>query len=217
MSGKLVVIEGSDSSGKTTQLELLCERLTQEGIPFRKIVFPRYENDSSMLARMYLNGEFGSDPGSVNAYAASIFFAADRYASYVSDWGEFYKNGGLVVCHRYTTANAIHQADKLKEPERSDYLGWLFDFEYKRMGIPAPDTVIFLDMPPETAEALLEKRNEGKVSDIHESNKEYLRECYEVSKLCAKRFGWVSVPCVQNGLLRSREEIHREIYRIINE
>lgn len=215
MSGRLFVIEGSDSSGKSTQLELLCERLDREKTVYRKIIFPRYQNDSSMLARMYLNGEFGHDPSDVNAYAASVFFAADRYASYAADWGQFYRDGGLVLCHRYTTANAIHQAVKLSEPERSDYLDWLFDFEYRRMGIPEPDGVIFLDMPPDVARVLLKKRNEGSKGDIHENNGEYLARCYEVSKFCAGHYGWIQVDCVRDGALRSREDIHEDIFSII--
>ena len=215
MSGRLLVIEGSDASGKTTQLDMLCKRLEREGTSFRQIVFPRYENDSSMLARMYLNGEFGSDPSDVNAYTASVFFAADRYASYKTDWGSYFEDGGLIICHRYTTANAIHQASKLEECEREAFLDWLFDFEYSKMGIPRPSEVIFLDMPPSVTRELMAVRNRGKTADIHESDTAYLEKCYELSRLCAKKYGWITISCASEGRPLPREEIHERIYKII--
>lgn len=215
MTGRLFVIEGSDASGKSTQLDMLCDRLARENTPFRKIVFPRYEEDSSMLARMYLSGRFGTDPSDVNAYAASVFFAVDRFASYAADWGAFYRAGGLILCHRYTTANAIHQAVKLEGEERCGFLDWLFDFEYVRMGIPKPDGVLFLDMPPAYSLELMRERNVGTQGDIHENNAEYLKKCYEVSKQCAERYGWTTVDCVRGNTLRSREQIADEIYNIV--
>jgi dTMP kinase len=215
MSGRLFVIEGSDSSGKSTQLDLICDRLERNGTPFRKIVFPRYENQSSALVKMYLNGRFGNRPEDVNAYAASSFFAVDRYASYKADWGDFYESGGLVICHRYTTANAIHQAAKLKERERGAFLDWLFDFEYEKMGIPAPSSVIFLDMPPDIARGLMAERNRGRKADIHEADLFYLEKCYEISKLCAKKYGWITVSCTEDKRLLSKEDIHQKIFKII--
>ena len=106
--GKLIVIEGTDGSGKSTQFRLLTERLAGEGREFRQLVFPQYAEPSSALIRMYLAGEFGTNPSDVNAYAASTFFAVDRYASYKKVWGKWYEDGGLVVSDRYTTSNAVH-------------------------------------------------------------------------------------------------------------
>ena len=147
--GKLIVIEGLDGSGKSTQLELLPKNLEKAGILCKSVSFPDYESDSSALVKMYLSGEFGSKPEDVNAYAASCFYAVDRYASYKSKWGEYYDNGGIIVSGRYTTSNAVHQASKLSEDHWQDFLSWLYDFEYKKIGIPKPDLVIFLDMPTE--------------------------------------------------------------------
>ena len=142
MQGKLIVFEGIDGSGKSTQFKLLTERLEKEGVPFRKVVFPRYKESSSSLLRSYLSGEFGSEPGDVNAFAASTFFFVDRFASYKSDWGEYYKNGGTIICDRYTTSNAIHQGAKLPENELNDFLDWLYDFEFRLMELPRPDFVV---------------------------------------------------------------------------
>ena len=133
--GKLIVIEGTDGSGKSTQFRLLTQRLENENIAFQKIVFPQYSEPSSALIRMYLGGEFGTNPSDVNAYAASTFYAIDRYASYKKIWGQWYEQGGLVVCDRYTTSNAVHQASKEPEETRQAFLKWLYDFEYDRLGL----------------------------------------------------------------------------------
>ena len=126
--GKLIVFEGTDGSGKATQTELLCRTLTEQGVPFRRLSFPRYSEESSALIRLYLGGAFGSHPDDVNAYAASTFYAVDRYASYKKVWGEWYERGGLVLADRYTTSNAIHQASKVPQEEREDFFRWLYDF-----------------------------------------------------------------------------------------
>ena len=136
MSGKLIVFEGTDGSGKATQAKLLCETLAQRGIAYREIDFPRYGNPFAEPANLYLHGALGNRPGDVNAYAASVLYAVDRFASYKEDWGGFYEEGGIVVANRYTTSNAVHQASKLPEGERQAFLDWLFDLEYGRMGLP---------------------------------------------------------------------------------
>ena len=149
MNGKLIVLEGTDASGKSTQFARLCKALDDRGITYHRLVFPRYQEESSALIRMYLDGQFGNKPDDVSAYTASTFFAVDRYASYRTEWKEIYENGGLILADRYTTSNAVHQASKLPQKEQQAFLDWMFDFEYRIMGIPAPDTVFFLDMPTE--------------------------------------------------------------------
>ena len=153
MAGKLIVFEGTDGSGKSTQFKLLCQRLDQEGVPFRRLVFPQYQEPSSALLRMYLNGEFGSHPSDVNPYAASTFYAVDRYASWKKVWGDYYQAGGLVLSDRYTTSNAVHQASKLPEDQWEGFFQWLFDFECSKLGLPFPDQVFYLDMPTQRASA----------------------------------------------------------------
>ncbi len=190
--GKLIVFEGVDGSGKSTQYKLLCDRLKRQGISFRSLVFPRYSEPSSALIRMYLAGEFGDKPGDVNAYAASAFFAVDRYASYVQDWREFYLNGGLVVTDRYTTSNAVHQASKLPPEEREGFLHWLFEFEYRYRGLPAPDLVRFVDVDLSTSLAHLRKRESetDTSADIHERDNVYLDASISAARTAAKLYNW---------------------------
>ena len=217
MRGRLIVLEGTDGSGKATQTGLLAERLKKAGCPVRQLSFPRYDQDSSMLVRMYLGGAFGTDPQSVNAYAASTFYAVDRYASYKQDWGAYYEDGGLVLTDRYTTSNAVHQASKLSGKERKTYLDWLFDFEYRLMGLPAPDLVIYLDVPTELSAALRRLREEktGTHADIHEADEAYLRRCRESGRQVADYAGWRRLDCAREGRMRPPEEIHEEIWRLV--
>jgi len=213
MQGKLIVIEGLDGSGKGTQAELLYNALLKAGVKVRKISFPNYESDSSALVRMYLNGDFGRNPGDVNAYAASSFYAADRYAGYKQDWGKFYHEGGVIVADRYTTSNAVHQCSKLPEEEWDTFLDWLFDYEYCLMGIPAPDVVIYLRVDPTISQKLMTGRYNGDEAkkDIHESNLDYMNSSRKAAEYCARRLGWKIIHCVCNGVMRSIEEICGEI------
>jgi len=212
--GKLIVIEGSDGSGKTTQLNMLCQALDEKGRRYRKLEFPCYAEESSALVRLYLSGAMGSRPGDVNAFAASSFYAVDRYASYKQHWEQDYRDGMLFVSGRYTTSNAIHQGSKLSGQERIDYWNWLFDYEYRMLQLPKPDAVIFLDVPFEvTAENI---RRRAAQTDIHESDTDYLRQCYECSVQAAETFGWLRIPCIANQAFRSPEDIHGEILETLN-
>lgn len=213
MPGKLIVLEGTDGSGKSTQFQLLCGALEGRGREFRRLVFPRYEEESSALIRLYLGGAFGSRPGDVNAYAASAFYAVDRYASYRQDWGTFYESGGLVLSDRYTTSNAVHQGSKLPEEERPGFWTWLEEFEYDKLGLPRPDVVLWMDMPVERAVENLRRREADTHTraDIHEVDREYLRACYEAERQAAAHYGWRRVPCMDGDRLRGVEEIHEEI------
>lgn len=215
--GKLIVIEGTDGSGKSTQFRLLTSRLEQEQIPFQKLVFPRYSEPSSALIRMYLGGEFGTSPNSVNAYAASTFYAVDRYASYKMDWGEWYENGGLVVSDRYTTSNAVHQASKEPEEGRKAFLSWLYDLEYGKLGLPRPDLILYLDVPTDFTETMMRRREQDTHThaDIHEQDLAYLAACRRCGKAAAEFYGWKVIQCVADGKMRAIEDIHEEIYRLV--
>ncbi len=214
MSGKLIVFEGTDGSGKATQSELLCRRLETEGRAFRKITFPRYGKPSAAMVEEYLHGNLGKHPGDVNAYAASLFYAMDRYASWKQDWGTFYEDGGLIVADRYTTSNAVHQASKLPEEERKAYLDWLFDLEYRLLGLPAPDMVVYLDMPTELTEKMMRKREavSGTQADIHEQDEAYLRRCRENANEVARLCGWTVIRCGRDGAPRTIEDIQGEVW-----
>ena len=217
MRGQLIVFEGTDGSGKATQTQLLYDRLCRAGREVRKLNFPRYDQDSSMLVRMYLAGAFGSRPDDVNAYAASSFYAVDRYASYKQDWGRYYEEGGLVLTDRYTTSNAVHQAGKLPPGERRAYLDWLFHYEYDLLGLPRPDLVIYLDLPVELSRALRRQREEstGTHADIHEADEAYLRACRDNAAQVVAYGGWHRIDCSAGGAVRTVEDIHREVWRLV--
>lgn len=215
--GKLIVIEGTDGSGKSTQFRELSRHLEQDGQLFKHLVFPRYQEESSSLIRMYLGGQFGSSPSDVNAYAASTFYAVDRYASYKMDWGKWYQEGGLVLSDRYTTSNAVHQTAKEPKEHQDAFLHWLYDLEYEKMGLPMPDLVIYLDVPTDYTEKLLRHREQdtNTQADIHEQDTAYLASCRESGRKAAKYYGWHVVSCVQDGVMRSIQDIHEEIYGLV--
>lgn len=217
--GKLIVIEGLDGSGKSTQLELLTQGLKKSGIDCRMVSFPNYEDDSSALVKMYLAGQFGSKPGDVNAFAASCFYACDRYASFKKDWGKYYNDGGIIVSGRYTTSNAVHQCSKLDENEWEGFLSWLYDFEYNKLGIPKPDKVIFLDMPIEVSQKLLDKRYgaDGGQKDIHEKDVAYLEKCRKAAYFTADYSGWTKIFCAKDGEPRTIEDIAEDVINTVKE
>ncbi len=213
--GKLIVIEGTDGSGKSTQFRLLTEAMAAQGVAFQKLVFPQYQEESSALIRMYLGGQFGRSPADVNAYAASAFYAVDRYASYKKVWGTWYEGGGLVLSDRYTTSNAVHQASKEPEDRRGEFLRWLYEFEYDKLGLPRPDLTIYLDVPTEYTEKLLRAREAATDThaDIHEQDMAYLSTCRQMGRAAAQFYGWTVIDCVRDGAMRSIEDIHLEIIR----
>lgn len=218
MDGKVIVIEGLDGSGKATQSKLLYEALAAAGRSVRQVSFPDYDSDSSALVKMYLAGDFGSDPSDVNAYAASTFFAVDRFASFKRDWGKFYQEGGIVIADRYTTSNAIHQCSKLPREEWDGFLTWLFDFEFHLLGIPKPDKVIYLQVDPKVSQKLMSQRYHGDESkkDIHESNLSYLAKSAQAARHCAQTLGWETVSCDDGEAMRGIDEIHRTILERLN-
>ena len=218
-NGRLIVLDGLDGSGKTTQFELLRDALSQRGIPCKPISFPDYGQPSSALVKMYLNGEFSADCNAVNAYAASSFYAVDRFASYKKFWEDDYHAGTLILASRYVSSNAIHQMAKLPHGEWDGYLAWLSDYEYDKLALPRPDKVLFLDMPGDVAQRLLSARYGGDESkkDIHEANAAYLLRCREAALYAAASLGWAVVPCGDADGPLPREAIHQSILTTIAE
>ena len=215
--GKLIVLEGIDGSGKSTQYRRLCQRMENDKIDYNHIVFPRYDKESSALLRLYLGGAFGTDPGDVNAYTASTFYAVDRFASYRDDWGKIYENGGLILSDRYTTSNAVHQGCKLPDDELPDFFNWLADLEYVKMGLPRPDLVIYLDVDIETATRRMRRREakNNTQADIHEKDTAYLERCLRTAGMAAEHYGWVRIPYKKDGLEREADEKNAEIYSVV--
>lgn len=213
MAGRLIVFEGTDGSGKSTQFRRFCQAAEDRGLTYQKLVFPQYSEPSSALIRMYLGGEFGAHPQDVNPYAASAFYAVDRYASLKKVWGKFYEEGGLILTDRYSTSNAVHQAVKCSPAERPAFLRWLDEFEHDRLGLPRPDLVLYLDMPTQQAVQLLRSREAAThtQADIHELDTGYLAACRDCALEAARVLGWQVIPCMEGERLRSIEEIHQDI------
>lgn len=214
MPGKLIVLDGTDGSGKSTQFRLVKQALERRRVPFRTMAFPRYQEESSALVRLYLSGAFGSRPDDVNPYAASTFYAVDRYAGYKQDWGDWYESGGLLLSDRYTTSNAIHQGAKLPAGQREAFFRWLEDFEFARLGLPRPDLVLWMDLPiPLAVRNLRRRETDTRTSaDLHEADTAYLTACYESAAQAAAFYGWQRVACAgRAGQQRPAEEIQEEI------
>lgn len=217
--GKLIVIEGLDGSGKGTQAQCLAQYLRDKGQKVREISFPQYDSPGSALVKMYLNGELGSSPDATGAYAASMFYAADRYISFCTDWEKDFRDPDtVVIANRYTTANAYHQLAKLPREQWDSFLQWLWDFEFAKIGLPAPDAVVALSMPPEVSRKLIEKRcvETGVKKDIHEADTEYLNRCYEALHYAADKLNWICLSCAENGQAHSIEEMSRRIRQALS-
>ncbi|MBP5230159.1 MAG: thymidylate kinase [Clostridia bacterium] len=214
-----IALDGLDGSGKETQTRLLIRELEEAGIPYRYLSFPTYDPEYCAPVSLYLNGRFGEDPDAVNGYAASSFFAVDRVSSFLLDWKKDYDEGKVIVANRYTTANAVHQLSKLPPEQADEFLEWLYDFEFGKLGLPKPDVVLFLCLSPEVSEAMVEKRSRdtGRKEDIHEKSVRHLENSYRAALYSSFRLGWDRIDCTSpDGTgMRSREDIHREIMNVL--
>ncbi|MDQ5983580.1 MAG: Thymidylate kinase [Eubacteriales bacterium SKADARSKE-1] len=217
--GKLIVMEGLDGSGKATQTGILCSKLRQYNKRLCRISFPNYEEPSSALVKMYLNSEFGKSPESINAYAASSFYAVDRYASYIKFWKERYERGQVVIADRYTTSNAVYQLPRLKKDEWDLYLNWLEDYEYAKLSLPRPSLVIYLDMPVEISQKFMTQRYKGEETkkDLFEKNVEYLNKCRKSALYTAKKLNWKIVTCNEGDNPKTVDEIHNKVFNLVKE
>ena len=220
--GKIIVIEGTDSSGKETQSHLLLEHFLSLGRKARRLSFPNYESPACEPVKMYLAGEFGLNAEKVNPYPVSTMYAIDRYASYQKDWGyDYQQEESIFVADRYVTSNMIHQASKLEGKEKEEYLIGLETLEYKQFEIPRPDCIIFLDMPTKQAQELMKKRankiTREEEKDIHERNREYLEKSYRNACEIAEKYGWTRISCVDGDRIKSIQEIQNEILEKVRE
>lgn len=217
MKSRIIVIEGLDGSGKATQTKILAEMLADKGYKVRKLEFPDYANPSSSLVKMYLGGDFGSNPNDVNAYAASSFYAVDRVASFLQFWKTDYEEGTVILSDRYATSNIIYQMSKVDDSQRDEFIEWQNDFEYNKLGIPKPDAVIYLDVEPEVSQKLMEKRYGGDMSkmDLHERNVKFLLDCRKSALYAAEKCNWKVINCCENGEIKSIDNIAEEIKEAI--
>lgn len=219
MAGKLIVVEGLDGSGKATQTQKLYEYLIDLNQQVLKITFPDYDSPASSLVKMYLNGELGDKPSDVNAYAASSFYAVDRVASYLKSWKKDYESGKTILCDRYATSNIIYQMSKMPQNQWDSFMDWQYDFEYDKLGLPAPDRVIYLDVEPEVSQKLMLKRYNGDESkkDLHEKNVDFLLSCRKSALYAADKLNWKVISCCENGEMKTIENIFQEILSSLKE
>lgn len=216
--GKLFVIEGTDSSGKQTQLKKLKERFDRDNIEYKSVSFPNYESNSSELVKIYLSGELAENPKDISPYIASTFYAADRYITFKREYEEYYNKGGIILADRYTTSSMVHQAGKIEDAEeRKKFLDWLRDFEFNLYGLPIPTQVIFLNMPTEYAIKLMQNRKNkitnGEKKDIHERHPDHLRDAYNEALKLSKKYNWYEINCVKDGKIRTIDDIHEEVFK----
>ncbi|MDD5796095.1 MAG: deoxynucleoside kinase [Oscillospiraceae bacterium] len=219
MAGKLIVVEGLDGSGKATQTQKLYEYLIGLNQQVLKITFPDYDSPASSLVKMYLNGELGDKPSDVNAYAASSFYAVDRVASYLKSWKKDYESGKTILCDRYATSNIIYQMSKMPQNQWDSFMDWQYDFEYDKLGLPAPNRVIYLDVEPEVSQKLMLKRYNGDESkmDLHEKNVDFLLSCRKSALYAADKLNWKVISCCENGEMKTIENIFQEILSSLKE
>lgn len=217
--GKIIVIEGTDGSGKQTQAVKLYEALIKKGYNAMQISFPNYQSPSSGGVKMYLGGEFGENAKSIDAYQASVFFSVDRLCTMLK-LKDFYENDGIIVIDRYVQSNMIHQAGKISDKkERERFLNWIDDFEFNVLKLPREDIVLFLDVPIKVSKSLANARKElksGTKLDIHEKDEKHLADAYEAGKFVAKKFSWEIINCVEEEKMKSIEQIHQEILSKVN-
>jgi len=215
----LIVIDGIDGSGKGTQTEVLVKRLKEEGYPVFVLDFPQYGERSAALVEDYLTGKFGSAE-EVGPYRASIFYACDRFAV-SKDARKRLENGEIGISNRYVSANMGHQSGKIKDIiERDKFLDWLHELEYSIFEIPKPDCQILLYADPAVAQILVDEKGHrdyvgGNKRDIHEADINHLNDASEAFLYCADKFGWSVIKCTPDGKMRSVEEIHEDVYKIV--
>ncbi len=220
MRGKFIVIEGTDGSGKGTQVHLLINRLKTEGVSVEMVDFPQYDSPSSYFVAKYLRGEYGTAED-VGPYRGSLFYALDRYDK-SSDIKRWLDEGTTVIANRYVSANMGHQAGKIDDLEARDkYLEWLDNLEYNICGIPRPDQTIFLFVPPEIGQQLVDHKNhreytQGKSRDIHEADLTHLQKASQAYMYVAEKYNWTTIPCTEEGVMLSREAIHERVYEAVS-
>jgi dTMP kinase len=220
MKGKLIVIEGTDGSGKGTQTALLAEALKKQGKTVHTVEFPQYGTPGAAMVEQYLNGKLGTAE-EVGPYRASLLYAMDRYSK-LQDLTTWLENGDIIICNRYVTANMGHQAGKLPQHERDAFLQWVDNLEYELIGLPRPDAVLLLIMPYKIATKLVEDKGHreyigGQKKDIHEADQSHLQKAEEAFRYVAEKEKWHIVNCNDNDEPRTREAINKDIVNLVEE
>ncbi|MDD4036579.1 MAG: deoxynucleoside kinase [Bacilli bacterium] len=222
MRGKLLVIEGTDCSGKQTQTELLVKRLKEEGYKVAQFQFPNYKTATGKivggpyLGKAYISeGWFEEGAVNVDPKVAALYFAADRRYN-LPKINELLANNDIVILDRYFTSNMGHQGSKTKtKEEREKIYKWIYDLEHGLLELPLPDHIIFLHMPYEAGLELKKARCETESLDQHELSQEHLKQAEKAYLEITEIYGWNKINCALNGKAKTKEEIHEEVYQII--
>ena len=216
--GKLIVFEGaSDGIGKSTQIELLRKRLESEGYIIVNHHFPTYGTYHGAPVEKYLAGELGKIED-LPPYFINSLYAVDRACAWHSKLKYLYNDGNILLFDRYTTSSLIYQAAKYKDiNEKKKFLDYVSDFEYNKLGIKEPDIVVFLTAPFDLVTEMRKNRvdNDGIVNDLHERDINYMKEVYENAIFVANYLNWNIIKCNNEYGMRSREDIHEDIKRLI--
>lgn len=222
---KIFVIEGTDGSGKQTQTQKIYERLLKENRKVFKTSFPNYDSQSSGPVKEYLSGNISKNPDDISAKAASMFYAVDRYITYKENIEKYYlDNETIILFDRYVSSNLLHQGGKILKltndySKLDEFANWISEREFKDLALPEPTQVFFLYVPVEYTLKLMKERankfTHDSKKDIHEMDTEHLKNAAKSGLYLAKKLGWYIVDCVKDGKLRTIEDIHNEIYNVI--
>ena len=214
--GKLIVIEGvSDGVGKTTQIKELYNKLINSGKEVIYHHFPSYGSVGASLVEEYLKGNLGKKED-IGPYAISSFYALDRFYAYHMELKDALNSGKIVLLDRYTTSNLIYQGSLFEREKRDEFLNYITDYEYNRLGLKKPDLVIFLKLDKNFANTLRKNRDtEGVEGDINEKENAFLDKVYDNSLYVADKYNFKIIECSKDGVLRSIDDISREVYNIV--
>jgi dTMP kinase len=219
--GKIIVIEGGDGSGKATQSSLLIEYLKKNSIPNAYLDFPDYSSFYGKLVGKFLRGEFGN-LDTVSPYLASLTFALDRLSAKDTIENHLHE-GKIVIMNRYATSNMAHQGSKFEnEAERIKFLKWLEELEYETNKIPREDAVIYLYVPWQEGSRLTRMKGDrsylnGQKEDIQEASEKHRKDTEAIYKMLAKKRSWITINCIKNDTMKSKEQIHNEIITVLKE
>lgn len=217
-NGKLIVIEGAcDGIGKSTQFELLNEQLIRDCYKVHNHHFPTYGTIQGALVEEYLKGNLGKKE-EMSPYFIHMLYAADRAITWEKELKEQYENGKIILLDRYTTSSIIYQTALIEDiEERKKFINYVIDYEYNKLGIKEPDKTIFLSADFDVVTNLRKQRkaNDGIENDIHERDIEFMKKVYDNALFCADYLGWDIVNCSDKERMKSIEEIHEEVYKLV--
>ena len=218
--GKLIVVEGAcDGIGKSTQYQLLKDHLQEDGYEVVSHHFPSYDTVQGRPVEKYLKGDFGK-PSELSPYFVNTLYAVDRAITWKESLEKEYNDGKIILLDRYTTSSIIYQSSVIEDiEERKKFIDYICDYEYSKLGIPEPDSVVFLHAPFDMVTKMrnARKANEGLVNDIHERDIEFMKKVYKNAMFISEYLGWDKIDCVNGNSMDSIENIHQKVYKKVKD